>query len=67
MNREKTIKEWFQDLEEPYRSQALNNCDPVFLKLKKPSASDALLGGFTWINQPEGHDYWSKLHYTLLK
>lgn len=59
----KTIKEWFEELEEPYRSQALFNHikehggETDIVK----NLEDALYSGFSWNDSPEGHNYWSEL------
>ena len=53
----KTIKELYETLPEPYRTQAINNSynkDEMFSSLY-----DALLSGFLWSETPEGFDYWN--------
>lgn len=61
----KTIKEWLEELPEPYRTQALNNADEVLLECTEETQSEALKGAFMWFTTEEGHDYWSQLHKTL--
>lgn len=66
MENQKTIKEWLEELEEPYRSQALKNLkegrSPVVSKVMVCSLSEALHGAFFYLNTKEGHQYWySKL------
>ena len=53
---EKTIKEWFQALPEPMRSQALKNADNR--NAKESSLAQAILGGFGWSESAEGVTYW---------
>lgn len=67
----KTIEQWFNELPEPYRSQALENTlnqwGEKILKAPAHSIKLALLTGFTWEDTPkeQGHRYWEKLYYTL--
>ena len=69
--RTKTIEQWFNELPEPYRSQALENtlnqCGEKKLKFPAHSIKFALLTGFLWTDTPkeQGHRYWEKLFYTL--
>jgi hypothetical protein len=64
---EKTIKEWIEEAEEPYRTQMLNNTSEDTLKDKAESLLDALYGAFIWENSPEEHEYWSNYKNTLLE
>lgn len=50
----KTIKEWFEELEEPYKTLALKNLSTVRSYLTKPSLESALLHGFEWPLTNEG-------------
>lgn len=67
----KTIKQWLNELPEPYRSQALENTlnqsGEKRLKINQPSIKDALSAGFIWKDSPkeQGHDYWEKFRNTL--
>ena len=58
----KTNKDWFETLEEPYRTQALENTIRIF---NEESLSDSLLRSFNWKNSPERHHYWETLHNKL--
>lgn len=59
----KTIKQWLEELPEPYRTQALEN-----LKSDKyDSIEKALLNAFDWWNSPEGWNYWSEFYMELDK
>ena len=64
----KTTREWIEDLDEPYRSEAIKNTPIKVLKLKEHiSQSKALLDAFVWEDTPQGHDYWSDLHELISK
>ena len=57
----KPILEWYQDLPEPIRSQAIENYDPEFAKRVNgitPSQSGAISSGFIWAETVHGNDYW---------
>lgn len=60
---QKTVREWLEELPEPYRSQALENIanpdcqpDPDFKCEQDTSVSAA----FVWGRTPQGHHYWGK-------
>lgn len=62
----KTIEEWFNELEEPYRTQAIENTiklsnSEYTLKSFESSLSEALSASFVWEASPEGHEYWRDL------
>ncbi len=60
--RAKTIKEWLEELPEPYRTQALLNIENRSRKnLIMSSLKNALNFAFDWDNSKEGFDYWAKL------
>lgn len=67
----KTIEQWFNELPEPYRSQALENTlnlsGKVMLKIYIPSIKFALMGAFDWGKTPKGQgfDYWENFYNTL--
>ena len=56
----KTVIDWFNCLDEPYKSQAIEN-----LTIKPESEFDslnmALLGAFSWLKTNQGNHYWYKL------
>jgi len=67
----KPILEWFEELPEPYRSQAIENTKKFYEGkrldlLEKESLIKAILAGFVWDTTEQGHGYWSKL-YDLIK
>jgi len=60
----KTYLEWFNELPEPYRTEAIDNIrarDEDRLSLTTRKLSTAIDSAFTWSNTPQGHDYWSRL------
>ena len=68
----KTIHEWFKELPEEYRDNALNNAHDMILQFiapanKFPNAASALAGSFDWQESPEGFDYWKTLHRIFLE
>ena len=64
----KTIKEWLEELPEPYRSQALENAEKEkSLEGLEPSLGQALLAGFRWSNTNQGHAYWGELRAELVQ
>jgi hypothetical protein len=61
----KTVKEWLETLDEPYRSQALENLLPEYASILEYSVNEALLGAFTWVNSPQGYEYWADYEDSL--
>jgi hypothetical protein len=57
----KTIKQWFNELPEPQRTQALKNTHKNTLRKKESNMSSALLSSFNWSGTEEGLDYWDNL------
>jgi hypothetical protein len=65
---EKTVKEWLNELPEPYRSQAIENCDkecPEEFERRVGDAQSALCNSFTWDESPQGADYWVEIYFKL--
>jgi hypothetical protein len=58
---EKTIREWLEELPEPYRSQALANRSERTDPVKADTQADAVGMAFDWGSSPEGGKYWSWL------
>lgn len=60
----KTIKEYLDELEEPYRSQAFENVKTLniypegILESNMPNKPMALMCAFVFIQSKEGNDYW---------
>lgn len=57
----KTVKEWLDELPEPYRTQALEQTSNSRLKETEGSMYSTLSGIFVWSESHEGADYWSQL------
>ena len=56
----KPILEWYEDLPEPIRSQAIANYDPKFCENDKAdSKAVAIARGFNWNRSPQGFYYWN--------
>lgn len=79
-NTPKTIREWLQQLPEPYQSQAIANAVPGNLDSERAmlfiatytmaldwplNVSSVLKGAFDWISSNEGTDYWVTLSLKL--
>ena len=58
---EKTIRQWLNELDEPYRTQALVLTPMRNLDKMVPSKLDALHSAFIWGDTPQKHKYWKKL------
>ncbi len=55
----KTIQEWYQDLPEPIRSQAITNATKEGRgEVEAESLSQAVAIGFAWSETPERYPYW---------
>ena len=67
----KPILEWFEELPEPYRSQAIENTKKHYEKqhldlLKEKSLIDAIQGGFDWGRTIQGGKYWVNVHDAII-
>ena len=56
----KKIKEWLSEINEPYKSQALNNLTNESI-IKHESFSSALQCAFIWKDSKEGYNYWKRI------
>ena len=63
--KEKTIKEWLNTLDEPYKSKAIQQTNKNILELQCNSITDALLKMFEWESSEEGDLFWYNLYVTL--
>jgi len=61
----KTIKDYLNELQEPYRTQALNNLDKGYEDRKVKNILIALTLAFVWDESPEKHKYWNDLYKNL--
>ena len=61
----KTVKDWLDELPQPYRFEAINNVindrGAKALLRTSESLSDALKIAFYWDEAPEGANYWRHL------
>lgn len=66
----KTIRQWFEELPEPYRGEAMENCKALngdgVLNSDESLMSDSLRRAFTWDDTKQGGQYWLDLHDKLL-
>ncbi len=58
----KTIREWLNTLPLKYKIRALNNVRRSSKEMKADSLHKAVDLGIYWINTPEGHNFWDKVH-----
>ena len=54
----KTIRQWLEEIPEPYRTQAIENAHDCSLGYITETSRDGLFAAFTWQGSPQGHDYW---------
>ena len=64
---EKTAKEWFKQLKEPYRTQATRNINLTQTSSTFPTLSFAIMGALNWSDSKQGFDYWNNIHLNLSK
>lgn len=61
----KTIRLWLESLEEPYKTQVLENIAssrPQSLDDTASSISSAINLSMDWSRTPQGHEYWQTIH-----
>src|SRR5690625_3421781 len=60
MNKEKTIREWLEELPDGYRELALKNYDPEYCDtgVNIIDLAGAVMWGFSWEDTPEGQVFW---------
>lgn len=66
---QKTVREWLEELPEPYRSQAMDNLVKYPLPKSRTLFSnigDALLYGFDWDLTPQGFSYWHRIKHGII-
>lgn len=64
MSKSKTIREWLNELPDPYRSRAIMNAENYhkpFLDESEINLREAVLGAFVWYETPEGDEFWSRV------
>lgn len=57
----KTIKEWFDTLEEPYKTQAIHYAEGKE-NIPVDSLTSAIFYGFNWEMTEEGVEYWKDVY-----
>jgi len=62
----KTIKEWFKELPEEYREDALRMLDSSIEHTEVISMSKALICGFNWYDEYDMGGVWSRRHNLLI-
>jgi hypothetical protein len=60
-----TAKHYFEQLQEPYCSQALANIEGMEDEPIYDNAFRAITEAFDWENSPEGHNYWDAYGVTI--
>ena len=63
--KEKTIKQWLNTLNEPYKTKAIQQTKEDRLKEKADSLIIALYKMFVWEDSVEGDEYWRDLVLSL--
>lgn len=63
----KTPEQWFQQLKEPYRSEAIENIDVSHYDYKdlQESLYDSLMDSFRWSSTKQNHDYWRDIYESI--
>lgn len=63
----KSVKQWFEALPEPYKTQALNNTQQHRVTRETTALSGAVMIAFEWGKTTEGFDYWDSLYRKIQK
>lgn len=66
---QKTPEMWFQQLKEPYRSEAIKNINTEYTYYEETTKSlkDAIQFSFDWLDSRQRHTYWSKIYNSIRK
>lgn len=56
-----TVREWLEQLPEPYRTQALTQCEDGDGLVH--SMGRAIIAGITWTSTDQGYVYWSEAYH----
>lgn len=62
-----TAKDLILQAEEPYRTQMLENANPLVLVCEYTRLSSCISVLFTWKGSPQLHQYWEDYYYSLIK
>jgi len=57
----KTIKQWFNELPEPQKTEALENTPKLIKENIADDLEDAIYSAFRWDRTKQGYDYWQKI------
>ena len=63
--KEKTIKQWLNTLDEPYKSKAIQQTNKDILNKKAKDLISSLHYMFDWSESEEGLEYWIDLTSSL--
>ena len=63
--KEKTIKQWLNTLDEPYKSKAIQQTNKDILNKKAKDLISSLYYMFDWSESEEGLEYWIDLTSSL--
>jgi hypothetical protein len=58
----KTIREWFNELPEPERGEAIRNTTLYTLDTPTRFMTRAILSAFIWDETSQGGEYWHKIY-----
>ncbi len=65
----KTIKEWLEELPEPYRSESIENMEAEVDRYTgdrmDSNLKSALFCAFIWVDSPQGTGYWANIFDSL--
>jgi len=64
---EQTVTQWFNQLSEPYKTQALANILEGRHDRMCDTMSTAIDRGMSWADTPQGHEYWHRLRLLYLE
>lgn len=65
--RERLTRQWFNKLNEPFRSQAIANYDEDFSDVEPQGMIEAMINGFDWDKSKQGDKYWDDLFKEIVK
>lgn len=63
----KTIMEWYDELPDGIREKAKEYCFDNNKDAEAKSLAHALIGGFGWVDTPEGYEFWRTVHDQILE
>ena len=63
----KTPEQWFNELPDPYKEQAIFNIEKHLKSTEHATIHDALIEAFRWEQTKQGHYYWADLYMELIE